>query len=347
MIELQRRGHHIKVAACDKDIAIDLIKAYGFDYEVIFRNDRKDLPNKLAMLLSGIAATYRISREFKPDLFISRVSPVSGIVSRLCGKRHVGFDDSEPALLVLLTASPFTDVKITPECFRRNLGAGQLRISTYKELAYLHPNYFKPDPSILDDLGIGEHDPFVIMRFVAWNAAHDLEHQGLGADAKVKLVREIGKHARVFITSETPLPPELEQYRVKIPYHRMHDLLYFARMLIGDSQTMTTEAAVLGVPAIRCNSFVGENDMGNFKELEEKYGLIFNFSDPGAATQRALELLQRPGLRREWRAKRDQLLRDKIDLTSFLVWFVENYPQSYARAVMEPGYQYRFRQVKA
>jgi predicted glycosyltransferase len=40
---------------------------------------------------------------------------------------------------------------------------------------------------------------------------------------------------------------------------------------------MTTEAAVLGTPAIRCNSFVGKRDMGNFIELEKKYGLIFNF----------------------------------------------------------------------
>ena len=45
---------------------------------------------------------------------------------------------------------------------------------------------------------------------------------------------------------------------------------------MGDSQTMATEAALLGTPAIRSNSFVGENDMTNFKVLENNYGLLRN-----------------------------------------------------------------------
>ena len=42
-------------------------------------------------------------------------------------------------------------------------------------------------------------------------------------------------------------------------------------MVVADTQTIVTEAAVLGTPAIRYNSFAGENDMGNFVELEQKY----------------------------------------------------------------------------
>lgn len=342
MVELRERGHRVRVAASDKDIAIDLIKAYGFDYDVIYANRRKGLHSKLIMLLSGIAAAYRISAEFKPDIYVSRISPISAVVSRLRGKRHIGFDDSEHAKLVLLTASPFTDVKITPECFGRDLGPGQIRISTFKELAYLHPNRFRPDPSVLDSLGLTGESRFVIMRFVAWNAAHD-DRSALDDDAKVRMARELGKHARVFITSESPLPPELEPYRLTIPCHRIHDLLYYAQLIIGDSGTMTTEAAVLGVPAVWCSTFVGRRALGNFRELEEKYGLIFNCRDPEDALRKALELLQRPGLKEEWKARRERLLMDKIDLTSFMVWFVENYPESYDRVKAEPGLQYRFR----
>ena len=46
-------------------------------------------------------------------------------------------------------------------------------------------------------------------------------------------------------------------------------------MFIGDSQTMTSEAAVLGTPAIRCNSFV--NRISYLEEEENTYELTFGF----------------------------------------------------------------------
>jgi predicted glycosyltransferase len=112
----------------------------------------------------------------------------------------------------------------------------------------------------------------------------------------------------------------------------MHDVLYYAKMLVGDSQTMTTEAALLGTPAIRCNTFVGEHDMGNFIELEQKYGLIFNYDSPAKGIEKALELVGQPGLKAEWARKRERLVNDKIDVTAFMVWFVENFPQSFHEA---------------
>jgi len=119
--------------------------------------------------------------------------------------------------------------------------------------------------------------------------------------------------------------------------------LCYAKMLVGDSQTMTTEAGVLGTPAIRCNSFVGENDMGNFIELEQKYSLIFNYDDPNKAMEKAVELIQKPNLKEEWKKKREQLLKDKIDVTAFMVWFIENYPESFREMKENPEIQYRFR----
>lgn len=106
---------------------------------------------------------------------------------------------------------------------------------------------------------------------------------------------------------------------------------------------MTTEAGVLGTPAIRCNSFVGENDMGNFIELEQKYGLIFNYNDSDKAIGKAVELIQKPDLKEEWRKKREKLLKDKIDVTAFMVWFIENYPESFKEMKENPEIQYKFK----
>lgn len=177
------------------------------------------------------------------------------------------------------------------------------------------------------------------MRFVGWTAHHDTGKSSLDFQQKRFFVKELEKYARVFISTETDLPPELEEYKIIISPEKIHDLLYYAKMLISDSQTMTTEAAILGTPAIRCNSWVGKDDMLNFIELEQKYGLIFNYSDPDKAFEKAIEILQKPNLKEEWSKKSDRLLKDKIDVTAFMVKLVEDYPKNYSHNKQEPEIQ--------
>ena len=85
---------------------------------------------------------------------------------------------------------------------------------------------------------------------------------------------------------------------------------------------MTTEAPVLVTPAIRFNSFVGKQDMGNFVELEEKYGLINNYKDAKLAMEKAVELVKREDLKETWDEKRQTLLREKKDFTAVIVQLV-------------------------
>jgi predicted glycosyltransferase len=133
---------------------------------------------------------------------------------------------------------------------------------------------------------------------------------------------------------------DLEKYELKVSPEKMHDVLYYARLLFCDSQTMATEAGVLGTPAVRCNSFVGVNDMGNFIELENKYGLIYNFSDENKALSCALSLLKTPDIKTEWVKRQKILLNDKIDVTAFMIWFIENYPRSIIEMKEHPEVQY-------
>jgi hypothetical protein len=37
------------------------------------------------------------------------------------------------------------------------------------------------------------------------------------------------------------------------------------------------------------------------------------------------------------------MLSEKIDVTAFLVWFIENYPESVTVMRQNPDYQYNFR----
>ena len=74
------------------------------------------------------------------------------------------------------------------------------------------------------------------------------------------------------------MPTDLEKYKLKINPIYIHTVLYYASLYVGDSQTMATEAALLGTPSIRFNSFVGANDMSNFTMLENDYNMMKNLN---------------------------------------------------------------------
>jgi len=267
--------------------------------------------------------------KFKPDMFISRVSPHSAHVSWLLHKPHIAFNDTEHAKFSDMLAMPFTDVICTPTSFKRDLGKKQVKYNGYTELAYLHPNYFKPDTSVLDDLGLSKDDKFVIVRFVSWHASHDIKQKGFDLQTKKELIKEIEKRAQVFITSEKPLTKEFEKYRITIPPEKIHDLLYYATMYVGEGATMASEAAVLGTPAIYVNTL----RLGYLDEQEEKYGLVYNFSNPKTAQKdvltKAIELLEDENLKNKWRRKKENMLNEKIDVTKFMTEFIEDYPESF------------------
>lgn len=321
--KMKERGHNISIIAIDKDVAIDLLKIYGFDYSCIGSRKTSMIKSLLDIPLMDIKI-YKIIKNFKPDIFVGFGSVYPTQIIKLFNKPSIIFDDDEYSYryyyLFASTICGFSGFKIK--------GDKIIKINSYKELAYLHPNYFKPNDSIFESLGISKGDDFVLLRFVAWKAYHDISRHGFDLEAKRKLVKELSNHASVFISSESSLPKEFEKHAIAVSPERIHDLLYYAKMLVCDSQTMTTEAGVLGTPAIRCNSFVGNNDMLNFIELERKYGLIFNYSDPESAIEKAVELIKNANLKNIWMEKRDNLLKDKIDATSLMISLVENYPDS-------------------
>jgi len=191
-------------------------------------------------------------------------------------------------------------------------------------------------------LGVDEGEKYVIMRFVSWNASHDVGHSGLSLEIKHKAVKEFSKYAKVFISSEGELPVDLKQYQIKIPPERMHDALAFTSLLYGESATMASECACLGVPAI----FHDNVGRGYADEEEKKYCLVFNytesFEDQEKSIQKGIELLQVQNLKQEFQKNHQKMLSEKIDVTAFMVWLIENYPESMRVVKKNPEYQNKF-----
>ncbi len=333
--EMESKGHVIKVLAVDKEMVRSLLETFDIPYTLVM-NSGKNLSEHLINMISSDYKVLKIAKEFQPDIFVGRASPFLAHISAIQRKPYIAFSDTEHAKLIKWVTFPFADSICTPSCFSMDVGNKHIRYHGYTELAYLHPNRFTPNPAVLTEIGLTEGDPFIIVRFVSWQASHDVGQHGI-LD-KVGLVKALEQYGRVLITSEGALPEELQPYQIRVSPEKLHDLLYYATLYVGEGGTTASEAAVLGTPSLYVSSLAGT--MGNFIELEGTYGLLYSFTDGDAALSKAIEILEDPESKEKWRTKRDRLLADKIDVTAFMVWFVENYPRSITEMKEHPEAQY-------
>lgn len=318
---LQDRGHKVLISARDKDVTLALLDHYGFPYRSlsVIGHGRWGLFREF---LQREWALLRLIREFDPDV----VTEIGGLfiapVCRLLGKPSIVFTDTEHVQADRCLTHPFASVICTPECFKRDLGRRHIRYAGYQELAYLHPDYFQLDPAVLDELGVSAEEPFIVLRFVAWTASHDLGQQGFSLSLKREAVKTLGRYGKVFITSEGELPDGFKPFRITVPPYRIHDLLACARLYLGEGATMATEAGLLVTPSVYTSSLVGS--MGNFEELMGRYKLVYSYRDPAEALRRAVQLMEWEDAKAEWRRRRDRLLAEKMDVTNFVVDMLEN-----------------------
>lgn len=333
---MEEKGHSFLIMAKNRNVTYSLLDHYGIPFV-----QRKDYPKSLFRKLLNVPLTdihvmYH-ALKFKADLLVGFSGTFIAHAGKALNIPSVVIDDTEHANLAHASYKPFARHILTPTTFNKDLGKKQIKFEGYMELCYLHPSYYSPDPSIFDILGIKDNERYVIFRFVSWGATHDVGHSGMTLEMKRKAVVEMSKYAKVFISSEKDLPEDLKEYQISIPPHRMHDALFYADLLYGESATMASECACLGTPSI----FIDDSGRGYTDEEEKKYGLVFNFTesleDQENSIEKGISLLKMNELKHKWKIKRDKMIADKIDVTAFFVWYFENYPDSHKKLAKDPA----------
>lgn len=325
--ELKRHGHTLFYSVRNIPIAKRLMTHYGM-IPYIDLGDKKDsLLGKAQTILQQDIQIANFIRKNHIDLGLSSGLVLSH-VSKLSHMKSYVFDDDDDIVepLSVKFEHPLSDVVFTPDCIRRKTKQAVYYAGTH-ELAYLHPKRFTPDPTVLQHAGIQPDERFFIMRFVALKGHHDVGQQGLTLEQKKALVELLKPHGRVIITSERAIEPEFEQYRLPVPPEEIHSLMAYSAMFLGDSQTMTSEAAVLGVPALKCNTFAGRLSVPNM--LEQRFDLCYayqpqQFEEMYSHVERLLAC-DPEGLKNEWQKKRQRMLAEMIDPTEFFVNYIEEH----------------------
>ena len=337
--EMMSRGHKVLFTCREKEFEKELLNAEGFLY-VSFGKKHKSILGKMFGLLKFDFLELKTALKFKPDIFLSHGSPYAAHAAFFLRKPHISFEDTFNFEQIRFY-KPFTDSILTSTYNHPYIGKNNLHYSGYHELAYLHPAVFTPDSGVIKELGLNTDEKYVIIRLVSWSATHDLGHKGISYQNKILAVETISQYAKVFISSENPLPAELEKYKFPLKPDRMHHAISFACLLYGESATMATEAAVLGVPSI----YIDNTSRFYTKDIQNKYQIIFNFSesdtDQKLSIERAIELINTP--KENWAQRRRRILNDNINVTEFLIWFIEKYPESRSVLRNNPSYEIRFK----
>lgn len=332
--EMQKKGHEFLFTTRQKEFETELLKAFNFRF-VSFGKHYSSLSGKIFGLAKFDLQMLRTALSYRPDLFMSHGSIYAAHIAGLLGKPHISMEDSGNMEQIKLYR-PFTKAILTPEVLPEDLGEKQIRYRGYHEIAYLHPKYFNPDPAVKTWLGLAQQEKYCIIRFVSWKATHDVGHKGFTSEEKLELVKYLSEKYTLFISAEAALPDSLKKYQIKLPPQLIHHALAFAELVVSEGATIASEAGVLGTPSIYVNSIER-----SYNEDQEKYGTVFNFRSGKGVIEKVKSVLEED--RESFRIRSGSLIADKIDVTSFLVWFIENFPESNRIMKGNPAFQLQFR----
>jgi predicted glycosyltransferase len=337
---METKGHSFFISARNRSIIFYLLDKNRISYYNRGKGRDGNVGKLFYMFIADVKLYFK-ALAFKPHIFISFASPYAAQAAWLLRKPHIVLDDTEHARFGHFLYKPFSKIFLNPSCFQKDFGNKQIRFNSYTELFYLHPNHFTNNSDILKLLGLSKNEKFAVLRFVSWKASHDIGHSGLDLLTKKKLVSKLVENGyKVFISVEAEnKDPFFDKYMIRISPDLIHHIMVHATLLVTEGATMASECAMLGTPAIYVNSL----DAGTLREQEDKYQLIHGFRSSDGVIEKVEEIINSPEVKETYQVRRQKMLSEKIDITAFLVWFVENYPESVRIMKENLNYQDRFR----
>jgi len=310
---LKKKKHNVVTVCRNKDVTTKLLDFYEIRYFCLSEPGN----NLIGMLKELLIRDYKVFKLHNNQNFNLAFGTSLSIahLSALTKVKSINFneDDDSVVLYYAYLTYPFTTTIVNPDCIKfKKWHNKRLFVPSYHELAYLHPNNFKPNKEVLKKYRL-EEKKYIIIRFSALKAHHDTKAKGISNSLWTNLNVLISKYKYKVIKSiENSNYCEIEPWD-------MHHILAFAKIIISDSQTMTIEGAVLGIPSIRINTFIGKSTV--IEELEKKYKLAIGFlpnqEEDVLLTIKAI--LSDQKIDSLWKERLEKLLREKDDLNKWMI----------------------------
>lgn len=321
LVAMRARGHEISITSRDKDLTVALLDAYGIEHRCL----SKAAVGRMGLLWEMLRRVARLRREierFRPDVVVAREGVYACQAGRSTGVPAITFDDTDDAPIQQALSFPFAWRVYTDRAYGRRVGAKHRTFDGVFQLAYLHPKVFTPDPTVLERAGLPPGERLIVCRLVGWAANHDRGHRGVARTRLPDVLARLSRLGRVVVSSEMPLPPLLEPYRIPLPPEDVHHLMAAASLYFGESPTMAVESALVGVPAVH----VSTRRLWYTERLADPFGLITNVTDAEAGLLAAEAILGDPGHRAAHREGLARYLEHADDMTAVVLGALDEVP---------------------
>lgn len=335
---MEGKGHVFKVINRDSPMINYLLDYYNITHTI--RNPRPQKNGTIVSLVNlgrMVLSCIKGSVCFKPDMYLGFASSACAITSAIFGKPCILLDDTEHNMMNHKIYLKFCSCVLTPFYFKKALGKKQLFFNAFVEQLYLHSSVYNPATKVLEEIGVKPNE-YILIRYISYDAHHDLAAQPLSESYKRKIVDKLSKKYRVLVSHESS-PNPYKKFALDIQLEQMHDVEANAKFMITEGATMASESFVLGVPSLYINPLrVGYTDIqaATFPET------VIN-STVECEIENAIRKLEKKNAKEKASAIRKRLEISTINPTDFLIWFVENYPKSEHIMKTNPDYQNRFK----
>ncbi len=262
---LRKNGHHVFEVTREYKEVVELLSLKGIKARVVGRHGGDTLDGKLKASAERTLELASAMEGFRPDVAVSFASPETSRIAFGLGVPHVCLNDSPHAEAVARLTVPLVTRLLTPKVIPKSawikFGIVEDRIIRYNALdAWAWLKDFKPDKRVLAQLGLDKSRPIVVFRTEESFASY-LLGKSLKTPVLLPLIEAL---LRVKADFQAVVIPRYETQiaflKQKLGDHvkvcespiDASSLLSYTSVFVGAGGTMTSEAALIGVPTISC-----------------------------------------------------------------------------------------------
>ncbi len=233
--------------------------------------------------------------------------------TRFFGKPSILFGDDIEYKLSHYGGHYLATKDVRPKCVPAQ-GKNLLKYQGFKELAYLHPNHFKPNKDALNPYNLKPYE-YVFIREVS---SASLNYRGAEMG---KLSRILGylkeKDLKIFLSVEDKSLIDLFRDHciiLKEPVEDIHSLLHFAAFTVSSGDSMARESCLVGTPAI----YTGGRNMAINTELIKR-SCMFKVEEE-KSIEETIDYIINNDIRKEVEAKINRTIKEEwVDTTQVIL----------------------------
>jgi predicted glycosyltransferase len=314
--ELLKNGHSVIITSREKEFASELLAGLNLGHRELSSSGNSGLLSLLKELVVKDYRLYRLVKQERPDVLAGIGGTFIAHAGFLTGTKSLVFYDTEIAKLQNIITYPFCTRLFVPDCYAGRVpGHKTTRYKGYHELSYLRPEVFTPSMDIAIENGLMSGRKNYFIRLVSWTANHDTGYGGITQDSLKAIVHRLAESGNIIISSEKRLPGEFAGYIYRGNINQVHHVLAFCDCYIGESATMASESAALGVPAI----YMADSFRGYVDDIGKRYGLIKSINKITADSVMTIVEDMAGRDKNYWTEKRSRLLEECVNVSDYVV----------------------------